>query len=114
MDEQKLLIISIVIAIAGIIFLFFYAEETELKTVERLDGEAPAAEVVMEGVVEKVQEHGNVTFIKLAGQRKEFLDVVVFKADALPLRTGDTVKIQGTVEVYQGKKEIIASSVELK
>ncbi len=114
MDEKQLLTISIIAAIIGLVFLFIYAQEADVKRIERLDAEAPAQEVVMEGIIGQVQEHGNVTFIKLTGERIETVDVIVFKADTLPLQTGDKVKITGTVEEYQGKKEIIASTVEIK
>ncbi|MBI2146585.1 hypothetical protein HYU22_04555 [Candidatus Woesearchaeota archaeon] len=113
MEEKKLLTIASIATIVGLAFLFFYAQEADLPIATSLDEIMPAEDVTMAGTIQNVQEHGNVTFIKLAGERVETVDVVVFKADALPLQVGDQVKIQGTVEVYQGKKEIIASTVEL-
>lgn len=98
----------------GLIFLFFYAEEVELKSVARIDSELPEEEVRISGRISRLSDHDKVMFLELQGERIETIDVILFKEEDLFLHEGDYVEITGTVEEYEGKKEVIASKVVLK
>jgi aspartyl/asparaginyl-tRNA synthetase len=114
MDEKSILKISIVAIIIGMVFLFFYSGEIDIQAVERIDTAIPEETVEMSGVVSRVTQMEKVAFIELVGERKEKVDVIIFKDDDIFLKEGDLIEVSGTVEEYEGKKEIIANSVVLK
>ncbi len=114
MKERTLFTIAALLSITGLLFLFFYAEELELKSVARLDAELPEEEIAVLGRITRLSVQENVTFLEIQGERIETIDVILFPEEKLLLREGDFVEIAGTVEEYQGKKEVIASSVTLK
>ncbi len=100
--------------VIGLLFLFFYTENVNLEAVERIDTALPEETVKMSGIVSRLTVKENVVFITLEGQRTEKVDVVLFPDHALYLNEGDHVEIMGTVEEYEGKNEIIASSIVLR
>ncbi len=111
MQEKDILKIAVIVTIVGLLFLFFYSETVTPKQVTKLD--AVEEIVQMKGVITRVQQHDSVVFIELEGERTETTAVIVF-TDSMFLKKGDEVSITGTVEEYEGKKEIIASKIELK
>ncbi len=113
MHEKTIFRISLLVTIAGLLFLFFYAGAVRLERVERIDSLLPEEKVTLRGVLTRVSEHEKVVFLQMDGERRETLDVVLFHDENLPLREGDYVEITGTVEEYEGKKEVIAGKVEL-
>ena len=114
MQEKTIFKTSIIVTLLGLSFLFFYAEEVDLKNVARIDSELPEESVTMQGVVKRVQQSEKVIFLELEGERVETVDVLLFTSEEIYLKEGDFVEVSGTVEEYEGKKEIIANSVKLK
>lgn len=114
MNENTLLQASIIMVLLGLTFLYFYAEEVELPTAERLDNLLPEEKVQVQGIISRVSQQEKVAFIELQGERVETMKVVLFPNEDLYLQEGDYVEIVGTVEEYQGKKEVIASKIVKK
>lgn len=114
MRERTLLQISIVMIIVGLAFLYFYAEEVEVPAAERLAALLPEEKVKIHGIISRINQQDTVAFIELQGERIETVDVILFAGEELYLQEGDYVEITGTVEEYQGKKEVIASSITKK
>lgn len=112
MNEKTLLKISLAATILGLTFLFFYAGQFDLRAIENAN--LPEEKVQLQGIIKTLQMKDKVAFMVIEGQRVETTPVVVFPPEELFLKAGDYVEIVGTVEEYQGKKEVVASSVILK
>jgi len=111
-NEKTLLKISLITTILGLVFLFFYAEQFDLRALETAD--LPEEKVQLKGIIKTLQMKDKVAFMVIEGERVETTPVVVFPPEELFLQAGDYVEVVGTVEEYQGKKEVVASSVVLK
>lgn len=114
MQEKTLIKVSVLMVIVGLFFLFLYAEKVPLKPVQQLDSYKPEEKVLMTGTINRVSSKDKVTFLELEGERIETNDVIVFPDEELFLQQGDYVEISGTVEEYNGKKEVIASKIVKK
>lgn len=114
MEEKTLFKIALLITVIGLAFLFFYAEEFSVRSVETIDNIPNEEEVQMEGVIKRLTKADKVFFLELEGQRVEKTAVILFNDQDVFLHEGDYVEIFGSVEDYQGKKEIIASKIVVK
>lgn len=114
MKEKTILKISLVIALLGLSFLFLYAEELDLNVVENVDTVELEEEVKLKGTVSRLTVKDKVAFIELEGKKVEKTDVILFNDEDLFLKEGDYVEIEGTVEEYNDKREVIANKVVLK
>lgn len=114
MKEQTILHLSIIMVLAGLAFLFFYAEEVELPTSSQLENIVPEEKVQIQGIISRLSQQDKVAFIELQGERVETMQAVLFPDEDLYLQEGDYVEIIGTVEDYQGKREVIASTITKK
>lgn len=111
MQEKTLFKVSFLLVFLGLAFLFFYAEEVDLKVVENLDTSLPEEAVKVRGIVQSINKQEKVLFLNLEAERMEIMDIIVFPEEELFLQEGDYVEITGTVEEYKGKKEVIASTI---
>lgn len=111
MQEKTLLRISLVITIIGLVFLFFYTQEYEIPKVTSLETIPPEEKVMVQGVIKKMSTSEKTIFMEISGQQLITMDVIAFPEEEPYLQEGDDVKIQGTVETYKGKKEIIADKI---
>ncbi|MEK6937804.1 MAG: hypothetical protein AABX04_02040 [Nanoarchaeota archaeon] len=114
MQEKTLYQISIIMILVGLAILMIYAEELDLKAIERIETVAPAEAVKMYGTITKLSVQENTLFLEVEGSRVEKTNVMVFSDEELFLEEGDYVEISGVVEKYQGQSEIIASKVVKK
>ncbi len=114
MEEKTLLQASVIMVLLGLTFLYFYAGEVEMPTASQLENIAPEEKVQIQGVISRLSQQDKVAFIELQGERIETMDVVVFTAEEAYLQEGDYVEIEGTIEDYRGKKEVIASQITKK
>lgn len=114
MDESILLKASIVSSIAGLIVLYFIAGSMEADevSISRITmGEADGF-VSVKGKVSRITEKEEIMIFDL--QKDEKISVLIFKKDYpgyIGLEEGDIVEVEGNVEEYQGKKEIVAENV---
>lgn len=106
--------ISIIMILAGLAFLYFYAEEMELPASSWLENLAPEEKVHIQGMIQRINQQDKITFIELQGERIETMPVVLFADEEVYLQEGDYVEIIGTMEEYKGKKEVIASRIVKK
>ena len=111
MQEKTIFKVSFLLAFMGLAFLFFYAEEVDLKVVENVDAALPEETIKLRGVVQSINKQEKVLFLQLEGERVETTDIIVFPEEELFLQEGDYVEITGTVEEYHSKKEVIASTI---
>ena len=114
MDEKQLIKISIFVALMGLLTLFFYADNFDLKKVENFDNVKVEETVKIEGEVTKLSFQEKVAFIEIEGQQIIKTDVVLFNDKDIFIKEGDFVVITGDVEEYNNKKEIIANEIMLK
>lgn len=112
MKEATILRVSLIVSLLGIGLLFLYMEEVDIPTVAQLEGMEEET-VVVKGTVTRASQHENVLFLEVEGTKVEPIKVILF-TDGVYVSEGDSVEITGTVEEYEGKKEIIASSVVKK
>ncbi len=111
MKEQHLVIASVIVLVIGIAFLLLYAEEADLIPPARLEENSETQYVQITGTIKEVRSQKNVSFLQVDGQRKEVVDVILFPKEELFLHEGDEVTIEGVLEEYNGKKEIIAHNI---
>lgn len=114
MQEKTILQVSIVVIILGLFFLLLYAQNLDVRNVERIDSEIPEETVLLKGVINRVSQHDKVIFLEMLGERIEKVDIVLFNDEEVFVKEGDYAEITGTVEEYKGKKEIIADKIVLK
>ncbi len=114
MEEKNLLKASIVMVLLGLTFLYFYAGEVQMPAAERLDNLLPEEKVQIQGIISRISQQNKVVFIELQGERVETMQAVLFPDEELYLQEGDYVEIVGTVEEYQGKREVIATKITKK
>jgi len=116
MRERSLFKISLIGGIVGVVILYLVASELALdkSLISKIDGVPEGNEVLVQGVVERVTNTEKVAFLEVAQEEVKSVTVVLFKDSDIELSAGDVVEIEGTVEDYEGKKEIIGNKVEVK
>ncbi len=115
MREKTLFKIALISAILGIILLFILSQQEEKKTIVKSMEEASGQKSVkVQGQITKLTDKEKVAFMEILWEKPETVEVVLFKDKNLSLQQGDYVEIEGTIEEYKGKKEIIGSKVVLK
>ncbi len=114
MKEKTILKISLLVTLFGLILLFLYAEEIDVKVIESIDNRQPEELIKIRGVIEKLTRSDKVIFLQITGERTETTDIIFFPKEDIFLQEGNYVEITGKVEDYQGKKEVIAEKVILK
>ena len=114
MDEKQLIKISLSLALLGLLTLFFYADNFNLKVIEDFDNVKVEETVKLEGMITKLSFQEKVAFIEIEGQQKIQTDVVLFNDKEIYIKEGDYVQIVGEVEEYNNKKEMIANKIVKK
>ena len=111
---MDILKISIVIAVVGIIALFFltqYKNEKVSKIEDLKVGQIERIEGMVNSVYVSKDRH---VFLSVSDSTGD-IDVVAFKSAnidlAYELENGDTVSVLGKVDEYKGKNEIIAQDI---
>jgi len=113
MEEKTVKLVSIIVIVIGLTFLFFYSQKLELPATAELDSSAPET-VMMKGTVKNLQVTDKAVFFELNGEKVVTSEVILFPDQSIYLRDGDHVEITGQVEEYKGKKEVVADKVVLK
>jgi DNA/RNA endonuclease YhcR with UshA esterase domain len=111
MRESTLVKVSIITALAGLAFLLLYAGKAELHPALPLDSREIEEKVLMKGSVTQLRSQDKVLFLQLEGERTDTVDIIAFPEEELFLQQGDYIEVAGTVEEYNGKREIIASKI---
>lgn len=104
MEEKHLFLLALFTSLFGLSLLSFIYLNAEWQEGGILEGEI-GNKIALSGVVKEVNSRGNVTFLVL--QRE--VEVVVFEEVFYPV--GREVVVVGEVEEFNGKVELIASSI---
>ncbi len=114
MQETHLKQTALLITCIGLFILYLYAQEVTLKpTAESINQLPPASKITLEGTITSLQKTDKGTFITLEAQRQETIDIIIFHPESLYLKQGNMVQVQGNLEEYNGKSEIIAQKIIL-
>ena len=113
MKEKTLLKIALIFSLLGVAALFLLSEEIELeeKTLDKMTSADIGNIVKIKGVVTQVTDTNKTAFLKIS--QPQDITVILFKDSEIKLETGDYVEIEGSVEEYEGKLEIIGSQVKV-
>ncbi|MDP3698078.1 MAG: OB-fold nucleic acid binding domain-containing protein [Nanoarchaeota archaeon] len=113
MEEKTVKLVSIMVIIIGLTFLFFYSQKLELPVTEEL-GNSASETVMMKGTVSNLRVTDKAVFFELEGEKVVKTEIILFPDNSIYLRDGDQVEITGQVEEYKGKKEVVADKMVLK
>tara|TARA_Y100000310_G_C20638248_1_gene792413 strand:- start:307 stop:651 length:345 start_codon:yes stop_codon:yes gene_type:complete len=114
MQEKTLLKLALVVSLGGILLLYFLSSGIDLEAVPGIEEVEENTEVKVVGKLGKVKELDNVAFLEIWREKIMKTTVVLFKDSNISLKKGDYVEITGTVEDYEGKKEVIGNKVVKK
>lgn len=114
MQEKTLLRLSVALMIIGLLFLFFYAQELDTIPQNSIDKFSPEEKVILHGVIKKISTQDKVIFLTVEGEEVKTTDVILFSSEDLFLRENASVEVQGLVQEYNGKKELIAQKVVMR
>jgi len=114
MQEKDIFKISLIITILGLVFLFVYAEEVDVKPTNDLESRQVDEKVTIAGTINRITIADKAVFLSVTGQRIETMSIIFFPEEEPFLKVGDYVEVSGVVEEYKGKKEVIAESVVVK
>lgn len=111
MRDSTLLKISLIVAILGVITLYFLSQNVTLKptSVDKLDR---TNEVLLKGVISRISVTDQVMILELIQPEK--VSVVIFKKDLLiDLEKGDVIEVKGRTEQFEGEQEVLADDVRI-
>jgi len=114
MEEKTLLKVSLIVGLVGVVALYFLSSGVDIEAVTGIDSFEEEEEVKLTGVVGRVTEREGVVFLEILNEKVERTAVVLFKDGGLSVSEGDYVEILGTVEEYNGEKEVIGNKVVKK
>ena len=92
--------------------LYFYTQEIDLQIVNSIEDLPSAKPIHFIGSITQIHESEKVTFLTLDGYKQEQITALLFTKDSPYLKVGMQAVIDGRVEDYQNKKEIIIDSLE--
>ena len=113
MKETLLLKIALICSLVGLVALFFISQRIELKDYKPdFLNKNVGDSVKLSGKISKVTTGNNVVFIELIQQVP--VSVVIFSdKEFTSLNKDDFVEIEGKVQEYNGKEEIIADKIRI-
>ena len=115
MHEKTLLKIALLSSIFGVALLFFIGgADVDAEGIAKIDELPEGREVEITGRVVRAHNREKVLFLTIAEERIEDVTVVLFKNGKVNVEEGDVVTITGSLDEYEGKKQIIGNRVELK
>ena len=110
MQEKTLLKIGLFGSLIGLIVLYFFSTSIELTQIEKINAEQIDETVKITGKVISVHNYDKVAFVKMA--KDDYIDVVIFKDKDINLSEGDDIAVEGSVEEYNNRLQVVASLVE--
>ena len=110
MDDKVLLNIALIVGIIGItaLLLLSYYDEIPEKSFNEITSKDVASYVKVKGTIQQIYVHNNSISIKLSQECLMNVNVFDNKQD---LNVNDTVSVQGTVQEYNGKMQILADKI---
>ncbi len=114
MQESHLKQAALIITLLGLSILYLYAEVVDLKiTPQSINQLPPTSKITLQGTITSLEHTNKGTFLTIEAQRQETTEVIIFHPESIYLKQGNTIQVQGTVEEYNGKSEIIADKITL-
>ena len=115
MKEKTLLKLSLIFSVLGIIILLLISSNLKIdtKSIEKIEQEEIGNTIKVIGKIERITDMEKVMFITLAQQKTETVSVILFKDANITIPEGSYVEITGTLDDYEGKKEIIADKIRM-
>ena len=113
MNEKQLTKVTIIASILGLLLLYLYTGEIELKPITTLENTDFDETVTVQGKIYKLSQQDTIAFLDIENEKIELTKVVLFKDEDIWLKVGDYVEITGTVEEYNGEQEIIGNKIEV-
>lgn len=111
MEEKTIYIVSLIMIIVGLSFLFIYAGELDLKAIETVETITSGEPIKLTGTITKLNIQEGTMFIEVEGSKVVTTPVIVFSEEDLFLQEGDFVEVSGMIETYNGETEVVASKV---
>jgi len=109
MEDKVLLNISLIITFAGIITLLIlsYYDRIPEKNFNEITSSDAGSSVKVQGTVRQVYMHNNSMSLKL--EQTCLMDVMIF--DKGNYSVGDNLTVQGAVQEYNGRMEMVADKI---
>lgn len=116
MEEKTLKKIALVFSLLSLVLLYIYLQNQQLDftPISQAKEEPEGNTVKIFGRVKRFTNTNKVAFIELEQQEFKNIDIVLFKDRNITLQKNDLIEVEGSLEEYQGEKEIIANRIELK
>jgi len=111
MEEKTIYLVSLIMILVGLFFLFIYAGELDMKAIETVETVTPGEPIKLTGTITKLNTQEGTLFIEVEGNKVVTTPAIVFSGEDLFLQEGDFVEVSGMIEKYNGKTEIVASKV---
>ena len=110
MEDETLMNISLFVASLGIIILLLLAfyDEIPQKSINDITAKDIDTRIKIYGVIKQIYTGNQSMTLKLEQQCT--IDVFVFDKNQ-NLSVGDSVNVDGVVQEYKGKKEIVANKI---
>ena len=111
MEDKTLLILAITSASVGVIALciLMFTNHIPEKSADNITVADIGKKVAITGIIERVRTTNKTTIITI--QHQCTIDAMVF--DKINISPGSSVRVEGVVQEYQGRREIIADSITL-
>lgn len=114
MDDSTLLKFALICSFLGLVALFsiMYFSVIPEKSLNNITEDDLGSKIKISGDIERIRisSDNQTTFITLS--QKCSIDVISF--DAINLSKGQKITVEGAVQEYQNKKEIIAEKIIMK
>lgn len=113
MEESFLLRAAVVCSIIGVIALYLISGRIDAgeADISRITSGQADGDVSVSGRVARMTEKDSFMIIEL--EKEERIDVFLFKNSHVLLNEGDYVEVRGSVDEYEGEKEIIADEIRV-
>ena len=115
MKEKTLFKIALICSFLGLIGLFFISDRISIDriNISDIDKEDLGEEIKIIGRIERVTNSDKVVFLEISEMKTESISIILFKDRDIELQEGSYVEIEGEIDEYNGKMEVIASRVKL-
>ncbi len=112
MKESTLFKFALAVSLIGILALLIIVENIEVPLIKisSVDNSKEEDIIKIKGNIEGIKETPGLYILKVKDE-SETIDVIVFKENGLNFTKNSLVEIEGTIQEYQGKKELVAKEI---
>ena len=110
MKENTLMKCALIFSLIGLIALHFAAQQIEIKDYNPILEKDVGEDVKLNGTIRKISGTDSMSFIDVIQQNQ--VPVVFFGKNSV-LNEKDKIEVTGKVQVFNGKKEIIAEKIRV-